>query len=191
MKKVVVLCGSPRKEGNSAILAQILAKGAREMGAMVWLCQLSDMDIAPCSGCESCQNNPGSGCVIDDQMTKIYEAVLESDAVVFAGPVYWFSVSAQMKTAVDRLYAIGGGDANTFGGKSFGIILTYADRDPFVSGAVNAVRMFQDMAAYLGVTIQGVVHGSAYGPGDIRSDEEVMAQAMELGREMGKEKEAQ
>lgn len=186
MKKIAILLGSPRKQGNSAILAQSLAEGAREKGAMAWLCHLPEMDIAPCRGCESCQENPGSGCVIDDGMTAVYEAVSEADAVVFAGPVYWFSVSAQTKTAVDRLYAIGGGDANTLGGKSFGIILTYADRDPFVSGAANAVRMFQDMAAYLGVTIQGVVHGSAYGPGDIRSNGAVMAQARELGRNLAK-----
>ena len=188
MRKVVILCGSPRKEGNSAALARSLASGAEEGGASVRLLDLGEMDIAPCRGCESCQVRPGSGCVISDQMETVYAAVRESDAVVFAGPVYWFSVSAQTKTAVDRLYAIGGGDANLMGGKSFGIILTYADRDPFVAGAANAVRMFQDMAAYLGAEIKGVVHGSAYAPGDIRSNEAVMAQALELGRELGREK---
>jgi len=182
MKKVVVLLGSPRKDGNSAILAGQLTEGVKIEGGKVQTFFVHGMDIAPCTGCESCQINPGSGCVIQDEMTPVYEVVAGSDAVVFASPVYWFSVSAQTKIVLDRLYAIGAGEAGILKGKTFGIILTYADRDPFVSGAVNAVRMFQDMAAYLGIPVQGIVHGSAYAPGDIRANEPVMAQAFELGR---------
>lgn len=186
MNKVTILLGSPRKDGNSAILAGKLEEGVRMEGGEVLSFRVHDMDIGPCTGCESCQTNNGSGCVIRDGMNPVYHAVTESDAVVFASPVYWFSVSAQTKTVVDRLYAIGGGDANVMGGKEFGIILTYADRDPFVSGAVNAVRMFQDMAVYLGIPVRGIVHGSAYAPGDIRANEPVMAQAFELGRALAR-----
>ncbi len=184
MKKVTVLHGSPRRNGNSAALAEKLAEGVREEGGEIQFFHLHELHVRPCTGCESCQADPGSGCVIDDGMQEIYDRVKESDAVVFAGPVYWFSVSAQSKTAVDRLYAVGGGDANILGGKAFGIILTYADVDPFVSGAANAVRMFRDMADYLGVTIKGVVHGSAFGPGEIRSNTTVMEDARELGRKL-------
>ena len=184
MKKITILHGSPRRNGNSAVLAEQLAEGVRNKGGEVRFFHLHELDIQPCTGCESCQGDPGSGCVIDDGMQKIYDSIKGSDAVVFAGPVYWFSVSAQTKTAVDRLYAVGGVEANVLGGKAFGIALTYADVDPFVSGAANAVRMFQDMAGYLGVTISGVVHGSAYEPGEIRSNAALMEEALELGKKM-------
>jgi NAD(P)H-dependent FMN reductase len=181
MKKITILLGSPRKKGNSAILAEALSNGAGEAGAEVRLFNLHDMNISPCTGCDSCQEEPGSGCVIEDDMTDIYRHLQGSDAVVFAGPVYWFSVSAQMKTAIDRLYAVGGGEANVLRGKTFGVILTYADVDPFVSGASNAVRMYRDIAAYLGVPIEGVVHGSAHKAGEIGHNRELMAAARELG----------
>jgi len=187
MKKVVIFLGSPRKDGNSAILAGRLADGVKKEGGKVQTFFVHGMDISPCTGCESCQTNAGSGCVLRDEMDPVYEAVSGSDAIVFASPVYWFCVSAQTKIVLDRLYAIGAGEAGLLKGKSFGIILTYADRDPFVSGAVNAVRMFQDMAAYLGIPVRGIVHGSAYAPGDIRDNEPVMAQACELGRSLAGE----
>jgi multimeric flavodoxin WrbA len=184
MKKISVLLGSPRKNGNSAVLAGNLSEGAKEKGAQVRFFSLHEMDISPCTGCDSCQDNPGSGCVINDEMKAVYEDLLGSDAIVFAGPVYWFSVSAQMKTVIDRMYAIGGGDANVLKGKTFGIILTYADDDPFVSGASNAVRMFQDIAAYLGTRIEGVVHGSAHKAGEIGNNGPLMEAARDLGRNL-------
>lgn len=183
-RAITILLGSPRKKGNSAVLAEALSEGAGELGAPVKLFGLSEMEISPCSGCDSCQTDPGSGCVIEDDMQDVFRQLTNTDAVVFAGPVYWFSVSAQMKTAIDRLYAIGGDDANILQGKTFGIILTYADKDPFVSGASNAVRMYQDIAAYLGSRIEGVVHGSAHEAGEIRNNTELMEAARELGRRL-------
>jgi multimeric flavodoxin WrbA len=184
MKTVTILLGSPRKKGNSAVLAGQLEEGAREKGAKVRLFHLHDMDISPCTGCDSCQKNPGSGCVLDDDMQVVYEHLKNSKAIVFAGPVYWFSISAQMKTAIDRLYAIGGGEANVLKEKLFGILLTYADEDPFVSGAANVVRMFQDISAYLGTEIEGILHGSAHAPGEIRGNSSLMTAARELGRRL-------
>jgi multimeric flavodoxin WrbA len=184
MKKITVLLGSPRKNGNSTILAAQLAEGAKSAGGEVRSFDLSELDIAACSGCGSCQDSPGSGCVIEDGMREVYREVTSADALVFAGPVYWFSVSAQTKIAIDRLYAVGGSSSNLLGGKKFGVILTYADEDPFVSGAANAVRMFRDMAAYVGASLEGVVHGSAFGAGEIRSSAAAMEGARELGRKL-------
>jgi multimeric flavodoxin WrbA len=181
MKRITILLGSPRKNGNSAVLAEAFSEGAVEGGAEVRLFNLHEMDISPCTACDSCQVDPGSGCVIADDMTEVYRQLEGSDAIVFAGPVYWFSVSAQLKTAIDRMYAIGGGDANILGGKAFGVILTYADADPLGSGASNALRMYQDMASYVGARIEGVVHGCAHEPGEIGSNREIMVAARKLG----------
>jgi multimeric flavodoxin WrbA len=181
---ITILLGSPRKDGNSAVLAKALSDSAGEEGAEISLFNLHEMEISPCSGCDRCKESPEAGCIIEDDMVTVYRQVVGSDAVVFAGPVYWFAVSAQMKTAIDRLYAISGCDSGALKGKTFGVILTYADEDPFVSGAANAVRMYQDAAAYVGAQIGGVVHGSACEPGEIKSNTRVMEEARELGRKL-------
>jgi hypothetical protein len=67
-------------------------------------------------------------------------------------------------------------------GKKIGIILTYADADPFISGAVNAIRMYQDIFKYIGAEIAGIVYGSAWKAGEIESNKEVMEKAYELGK---------
>jgi len=69
---------------------------------------------------------------------------------VIASPIYWFTVSAQTKLFMDRWYALGGDDGYALAGKQFGIVLAYADADPFTSGAVNALRTFQDAFNYIG-----------------------------------------
>ncbi len=70
------------------------------------------------------------------------------------------------------------------GGKRFGVVLTYGDVDPFASGAVNALRTFQDMARYVGSEIVGYVYGSALGPGEVAENKALMQQAFELGRNL-------
>ena len=183
-KIITILFGSPRKNGNSAALVEAFTEGAAEKGVEVMVFDLHNMDISPCSGCNSCQDDPESGCVIEDDMGVVYRQLTASDAVVFAGPVYCFSVSAQTKIAIDRMYAISGNRSNVMGGKTFAVILAYADDDPFVSGASNAVRTIQDFAAYIGAGIGGVVHGSAYEAGEIRNNDTVMEDARELGRKL-------
>ncbi len=69
---------------------------------------------------------------------------------------------------------------------NFGILLAYADPDPFTSGAVNALRMFQDISAYLGTTITGMVYGTASEPGEIKNNDKLMKEAFELGEKLGK-----
>jgi multimeric flavodoxin WrbA len=185
-KKVLILMGSPRKKGNSAVLAEHLARGAMGVGAHVETLYLHGMDINPCTGCDECQGENAAGCVLDDAMQDVYGKLKEADSIVFASPIYWFSVSAQLKMVIDRIYAVGGGDKNVLKGKNFGVLLVYADPDPFTSGAVNALRMFQDISTYLDTTIVDMVYGSAYEAGEIAGNEEVLEKAIELGEKLGK-----
>jgi multimeric flavodoxin WrbA len=186
IKRILILMGSPRKEGNSAALSERLAFGATKAGAHVETLYLHGMDISPCTGCDGCQGEEATGCIIADAMQGIYGKLKTADAIVFASPVYWFSVSAQLKIVIDRMYAVGLGDKNILKGKNLGILLAYADPDPFVSGAANALRMFQDISAYLGTTIAGMVYGTASEPGEIRNNDKLMKEAFELGDKLGK-----
>jgi multimeric flavodoxin WrbA len=104
---------------------------------------------------------------------------------VIAGPIYWFTVSAQTKLFMDRCYALGGPQGNALAGKHIGVVLTYGDSDPFNSGAVNALRTFQDAYSYVGAEIVGTVYGSASEPGEIRENRDLMEKAYRLGRRIG------
>ena len=182
--KVIVALGSPRKRGNSAILAAKLIEGVHSMDGEHELLFLQDMDVAPCSACDSCQKSMDTYCVIRDDMETAYPKILEADALVFASPIYWFSVSAQTKLFMDRLYAFLGPEGNQLKDKLIGILLAYGDTDPFTSGAVNAIRTFQDAFSYIGAPIIGTVYGSAMDSGDIEKSPEVLEEAYKLGRKL-------
>ncbi|MCX7037731.1 MAG: NAD(P)H-dependent oxidoreductase, partial [Spirochaetes bacterium] len=103
---------------------------------------------------------------------------------VISSPIYWFSVSAQTKLFIDRLYAFVGPKGHGLTGRKIGILLTYGDADPFSSGAVNALRMFQDAFRYIRAPIAGMVYGSANEAGEIAKDKILMKEAFELGRQV-------
>jgi multimeric flavodoxin WrbA len=182
--KLVVLLGSPRKKGNSSTLAQQVIAGAEAAGAAVESFWLHGMDIAPCNACDACLKTRDPACVIDDDMQLIYPKLQEADVIVLASPVYWFTVSAQAKLFMDRCYAFEGPGRNALADKRFAFILAYGDSDPFNSGAVNALRTFQDGMAYIGAQIAGTVYGSASKPGEIAQQEALMDKAYRLGQRL-------
>jgi multimeric flavodoxin WrbA len=185
MSNILIVNGSPRKKGNSATLAQQVATGAVAVGAQVETVFLHGMDIAPCNACDACLQTADPACVIDDDMQALYLKLLEADAIVLASPIYWFTISAQTKLFMDRCYAFEGSGENPLKDKRYAIVLAYGDSDPFNSGAVNALRTFQDGLAYIGAEIAGTVYGSASKPGEIAQNEELMEKAYQLGQQLG------
>lgn len=101
----MILNGSPRKNGKTASLVKAFIEGAESAGNEVREFYLDGMDIHGCIACEACSRNGGI-CSQKDDMEQIYVAYLESDVIVFASPMYWGTITGQLKTAVDRLYAI-------------------------------------------------------------------------------------
>ena len=183
-KKVVIVMGSPRKNGNSATLAQRVADGAKAVGAEVESFYLHEMDIKPCSACDECLESSSKDCIINDDMKSLYPKLRQADALVIASPIYWFTVAAQTKLFLDRCYALEGPHGNALKGKRIGIVLTYGDSDPFNSGAVNAIRTFQDAFAYLGSPIVGMVYGSASKAGEIKANRDLMEKAYKMGKQL-------
>jgi multimeric flavodoxin WrbA len=186
-KKVFVAMGSPRKDGNSATLAKQVAAGAEAAGAEVESFYLHSLDIQPCTACDACREDTARDCVIEDDMQALYQKLRRADALVIASPVYWFTVSAQTKAFMDRWYAFGNPQEKyaPFSGKRIGIVLTYADNDPFASGAVNALRTFQDAFNYVGAEIVGMIYGCASEAGEIENNRDLMENAYELGKRLG------
>ena len=182
--KILIVIGSPRRKGNSTILAQKVAAGARAAGAEVETFRLHEMNIRPCTACEACKKHIDTDCVLDDDMRPLYPKLRAAHAIVIASPIYWFTVSAQTKLFMDRCYALGGPQGNALKGKRIGIALTYADPDPFSSGAVNALRMFEDGFRYIGADLVGMVYGSAWHAGEIKANKTLLKQARELGKRL-------
>ncbi len=185
-KKVLVLLGSPRKKGNSTTLAHKIIEGAEAAGATVEEIYLHGQDIAACRACYGCLKPENKSCVIDDDMQPIYQKMIDTDAWVIASPVYWFTMSAQMKLCIDRCFALYNNNKEAFAGKRVAIAMSYEDADPFVSGCANALRTFQDMFAYVGSIIVGMVYGSADKPGEIESNQSLMQEAEALGQKLAK-----
>lgn len=100
MKKVLVITTSPRLRSNSDALAEEFARGAREAGHAVEVCSLRGKDIRFCQGCLSCMKT--NRCIIKDDAAQLVEKMGQADVLVFATPVYYFGMSGQMKTMLDR-----------------------------------------------------------------------------------------
>ncbi len=186
-KKILVLKGSPRLKGNSTILAEKLEEGARKAGAIVDSFTLQKMHIEPCIACEHCQEVESNKCNTQDDMQLIYPKLLEADAIVIASPIYWFTMSAQMKLCLDRFYALNIPTGSALRGKKIAIILTYGDSDPFASGAINAIHTFRDMFHWIDAPIVKVLHTTAMNVEDVLKQEDVLKKAYQLGERLAKD----
>lgn len=136
-KKVLIISSSPRKGGNSDLLSDEFMKGAQEAGHKVKKISLRDEKIKFCKACDACQK--GKPCAIDDDMRKLLQKMTDSDVIVLASPVYFYSMSAQLKTFIDRTYA----RYTEITDKEFYFILTAADEEEKnVKRAIESLRAF-------------------------------------------------
>lgn len=182
-KYVLVFKGSPRQNGNSSSLADRAVEGAKAAGASVEVFSLHTMNIRPCDACDTCQET--GVCVLKDDMQLLYPKLTRADAIIIASPIYWFTINAQTKLFIDRWYGLESPNGNALKGKQFGVLLTYGDTDPYSSGAINAIRTFQDMLRYIGANIRGLVYGTALDVGDVQKQPELMERAYRLGEKLG------
>ena len=158
--KTLVVEASPRREGNSITLARSLIQGLRDASETeVVELFLNDMEIRHCIGCWSCLKLGKPGCVIDDDMMRVYPLLMEADLLVFATPIYWWTICGQMKTFMDRLEGLlNGNGPNNLSGKALVLILTYVAEDP--DGVYLAIRMYRSIAAWAGMTLHVVKYNS-------------------------------
>ncbi len=183
-QRVVILKGSPKEHGNSAILAEQVAAGALAAGAEIKSFYLHGMEIKPCDACATCRAEGYPGCHIQDDMQEIYAAIEAADALVIASPTYFHFVSAQTKLVIDRCFAMADEDGWTLRGKKIGVVMTFGNVDPFRSGAVNAFRAFQGVSGHIGAEGVGFVYGSGGAQGAIRENDKVMREAFSLGEKL-------
>ncbi|MGN0832929.1 MAG: flavodoxin family protein [Kiritimatiellia bacterium] len=162
MRKVLVLSSSPRKGGNSDLLCEAFAKGAREAGNSVARIRVADRKIGFCTGCYACKQT--GKCVIRDDAEAILRKMMAADVIVFASPVYFYSVCAQLKALFDRSVAF----YPNITGKQYYFLMTMADGDKAMAeGTIRAMQGFLD--CYEGSKLKGsLVACGVYEKGAIR-----------------------
>lgn len=176
--KILGLSFSPREQGNTELLMDMALAGARRLGADTEMCRVADMDIHPCKGCGSCFKT--GECTIADGMQAIYPKLLQADGILFGSPVYFYNITAQGKTVIDRTLPLGlkgKGLANKVGG----IIV--------VGGSLGLVDAVKDLYFYI-VLRQMIpanfVAAYASQKGDVKRLEKCQQSAEELGVQMVK-----
>ena len=175
MKKVLILSGSPRKNGNSDILCDEFAKGVLEAGHKVEKIRVAEKNIGYCRACYACR---GTGvCTIKDDMAEVLQKMIDADVLVLASPVYFYSIDAQLKALIDRTVARWFEVKN----KEFYYIVTAADSGK--EAAETTLACFRGYADCVdGAIEKGVIYGmGVYEKGKVK-DTKAMKEAYEMGR---------
>ena len=177
-KQIVILNGSPRKNGNTSALVRQFAAGAQSAGHTVTEFFLDQMDIHGCKGCFGGHSSRDCPCVQRDDMAQIYPAVKACDVVVLATPLYYWTMSGQIRTAIDRLFALEEGDGNLLRGHGrAGVLLMAAEGNGFE----DVLAYYKHLMQHLRWASLGHVLAEGNGEvGDIEGKPE-LAQAYALG----------
>ena len=177
MKKVIIVSSSPRKNGNSETLAKKFEEGAKASGNSTKFIEVRDLGLQFCAGCFYCQSHFGK-CIRKDKMNDLYEDFRTADVLVFATPVYYYAVSGQLKTFLDRLNPLFPLD-NKF--KDVYLLATAAENENYTfDGAVKDIQGWID--CFEGVSFKGVVKaGGVNDIGDINGTKYI-DEAYNLGK---------
>jgi len=177
-KSIVVLSGSPRKDGNTVRLTEAFIDGAEAAGKEITLFRVAGLHISGCRGCGHCFKTQGV-CIQKDDMPPILEALRKADALVLASPVYYFSVTAQLKLAIDRFFAL---LAIGMAVKRAALLMTCGDSSE--SAAASSISMFRQICTYQKWEEAGIIIAPGlHSPGEIEGRTE-LEQAKRLGEGM-------
>lgn len=135
MKKIVVITGSPRKNGNSLAMTEAFIKSAEALGHSVKRFDAAEMNVQGCRACQTCYST-GNACTFDDDFNTIADDILAADAIVFSMPVYWYSIPAQIKCVIDKMYSFCVAEKD-YAGKECALIACCEENDMTVLDGVR------------------------------------------------------
>ncbi len=147
--RILILNGSPHTNGATAFMTEAFAKGAAEAGHEVVSINVAHMNIRGCMACEYCREKEKGVCCQKDDMLRVYPEILSADMIVFASPIYYFTLSAQLQAAIHRTYSI---DIPKNVRKT---ALIMSSGSPFVYGPAIA-QYYQSIVEYWGVENAGI-----------------------------------
>ena len=156
--EIAVFNGSPRKE-NTAAMVDAFCEGAKAAGHDVEVYHVGKMKIAGCLACEYCHTKGNGNCVQKDDLEKIMPAYMDADMIVFATPVYYFAMTAQMEATIQRVYCIG----KPAKAKKAALLLSSGSPGVYDS----AIAQYKGYTAYTGIQDMGIITANG---GENKSD---------------------
>lgn len=184
LKLVVGISGSPRRGGNSDTLLDKALEGASSVGARTEKIFLNDMDFRPCQACGGCDE--AGVCMLPDDMRQIYKSLESADAIIVASPVYFGSVTAQLKAMVDRFQGswvaryVLKSESRRWDRKGYFLCVSGSRERRFFTDARKIVKNF---FATIGVKYSGEIFcGGVDRAGEVRGRPGIVTKAFELGQ---------
>ncbi|MCH5161887.1 MAG: flavodoxin family protein [Clostridiales bacterium] len=175
---IAVITGSPNPNGSSNLLAGQFIKGAREAGNAVCIIDTAHINVRPCMGCMRCGYN--GPCAQKDDMEKVRPQLLGADMLVFVTPLYYYDMTAQMKTLVDRLCALSG----TLQTKHMKSALFSVAANTDLATFDVLVAHYRAFCRYLNLTDVGMILGAGCNSPQITARSQYVAMAYEFGRRL-------
>jgi multimeric flavodoxin WrbA len=182
--KIVLVVGSPRPEGNSALLAQRLLDAAEGLGAEVRKFFVNKMDFEGCQGCESCKKT-SNRCILEDELTEVLEAITEADTLILASPVYFGDISGRLKCFFDRTYSYLNPDFSSRLPRGKKAVFILVQGEPEESEFIDIFPRYERWLKMYGFSpIYRLRATGVRDPGDINRQTHILEQAAALGREL-------
>jgi len=187
-KKILVLCGSPKKNGNTAALINWFSEGAHTNGAEIEVVRTAFLKhkSAGCMSCRRCQKSDKYECVINDEIKQALIKMARADVIVMATPLYFFGASAQLKMVFDRMFCLykwdnsAGTMKTVLKGKTFVLIAS-----AFEDVGIDALeKPFALTADYSGMKFKSLLVPNAGVSGEIKNKPEVRKKAIALGKKV-------
>ena len=173
---ILAISFSPRKNGNTVAILEEALRGAQDEKADVELYSVSGKNIQPCDGCRACSNT--ARCHIKDDMQELYEEIIKADGIIFGTPIYFWGMTGQAKTVMDRTIALNQPGRNLTN-KVAGMVVVCGSL-----GLVDALKDFSYFFVQRRMLPANQVAAYVTSPGELKNMVQCMAAAHRLGRQM-------
>ncbi len=185
MRKVLIIFGSPRKDGNTHILVEQVINGLNDSEIDSEVVYLSDLDINDCQACYFCKRNDNNKCIIDDDMQSVYAKLEDAEGVILASPIYFNNVSGKMRLWLDRMFVYYCIKIKSYfpKGKKVGYVFTQNLPDPDLY--TSDIESFKKVVSTLGLEEVGSILATDLDKNFkkmVVTDSEKMKEAYLLGR---------
>ena len=177
--RILLITGSPREGGASSVLAGAFEKGALSAGHEVFRFDAGLKKVAPCSVCEYCHTD-GDRCIIRDDMDELVPHLLESEALVLASPIYYYDVTAQLRSVIGRFYAC---RKDMHRARTSAFLVVSGDREE--ESAAGSIQNYHALVHRLRWRDAGVIAARGIVTADERRKSEFPRLAEDLGRSIG------
>jgi len=187
-KNIIIISGSPKKNGNTALLIKWFTEGARSVGSNVEIIRAADLKykVIGCTSCRVCQKMVAYRCSIKDEVSDLVARFPQADVLVMSSPLYFYGASSQLKSVMDRMFSLYKWDnaANTMETPLRGKTLVFLGSGYEDVGFDVFEKPFQLTAQYTGMKYASLVVKNAGVSGDIVKQDGAVKKAFELGKKI-------